>query len=46
MVPMGTFPVSAHMVNHRCDYDLILEAYSKLLMQFIRYEKKLMDHLS
>jgi len=41
MVPMGTIiPVSAHMVNHRHDYDHILETYSKPLMQFIRYEKK------
>jgi hypothetical protein len=41
MVPMGTIiPVSAHMVNHRRDYDHILETYSKPLMQFIRYEKK------
>jgi hypothetical protein len=40
-VPMGTIiPVSAHMVNHRHDYDHILETYSKPLMQFIRYEKK------
>jgi hypothetical protein len=41
MLPMGTIiPVSAHMVNHRRDYDHILETYSKPLMQFIRYEKK------
>jgi hypothetical protein len=41
MVPIGTIiPVSAHMVNHRRDYDSILENYSKPLMQFISYEKK------
>lgn len=28
------------MVNHRRDYDQILETYSKPLLQFIRYEKK------
>ena len=41
IVPKGLIiPVSAHMLNHIKDYDQILEAYSKPLMQFITYEKK------
>lgn len=40
IVPQGLIiPVSAHMLNHIKDYDLILEVYSKPLMQFITYEK-------
>ena len=40
IVPKGLIiPVSAHMLNHIKDYDQILEAYSKPLMQFITYEK-------
>ena len=39
IVPNGMIiPVSAHMVNHRKDYDDILETYSKPLMQFARYD--------
>ena len=32
-------PVSAHILNHIREYDLILETYSRPLMKFIRYEK-------
>lgn len=40
IVPQGLIiPVSARMLNHIKDYDLILEVYSKPLMQFITYEK-------
>jgi hypothetical protein len=40
IVPKGMIiPVSAHMLNHRRDYDHVLEAYSKPLMLFIHYEK-------
>jgi hypothetical protein len=40
LVPSGMIiPVSAHMLNHRREYDHILEAYSKPLMQFVRYNK-------
>ena len=38
LVPQGMIiPVSAHMLNHRRDYDHILEVYSKPLMQLVRY---------
>lgn len=41
IVPVGIIiPVSAHMLNHRRDYDYVLERYSKPLMQFVRYQKK------
>jgi len=44
IVPPGMIiPVSAHMVNHKKDYDTALEAYSKPLMRKIRYEFK-QDH--
>ncbi len=40
LVPDGLIiPVSAHMLNHIREYDRILEAYSRPLMEFIRYEK-------
>jgi len=39
IVPQGMIiPVSAHMVNHKKEYDSVLEAYSKPLMKRIRYE--------
>lgn len=38
LVPEGVIiPVSAHMLNHRREYDRILETYSKPLMQLIQY---------
>ncbi|WP_262249981.1 Fic family protein [Parapedobacter soli] len=38
MVSQGSIiPVSAHMVNNLKDYDLVLEAYSKPLMQRIQF---------
>ena len=41
IVPQGLIiPVSAHMLNNIKDYDNILESYSKLLMQRIKYSKK------
>jgi len=41
IVPVGMIiPVSAHMLNHRRDYDHILERHSKPLMQFVQYQKK------
>lgn len=44
IVPLGMIiPVSAHMVNHKKDYDTALEGYSKPLMKKIRYEFK-QDH--
>lgn len=39
IVPKGMIiPVSAHMVNHIKEYDKILEAYSKPLLERIQYE--------
>ena len=41
LVPSGLIiPVSAHMLNNIKDYDIILEKYSKPLMQRIKYDKK------
>lgn len=40
IVPHGLIiPVSAHMLNNIRDYDVILEKYSKPLMQLIKYNK-------
>jgi hypothetical protein len=45
IVPRGMIvPVSAHMVNHKKEYDMVLEAYSKPLMKRIRYELNQEDH--
>ncbi len=44
IVPPGMIiPVSAHMINHKKDYDTALEVYSKPLIKKIRYELK-QDH--
>jgi hypothetical protein len=41
IVPEGMIiPVSAHMLNHMRDYDMILEKYSRPLMQKIRYNRE------
>jgi hypothetical protein len=41
MVPDGMIiPVSAHMLNHIRDYDMILEKYSRPLMQKVRYKRE------
>jgi hypothetical protein len=41
VVPDGLIiPVSAHMLNNMQEYDMVLEQYSKLLMQQISYTKK------
>jgi hypothetical protein len=46
LVPRGMIvPVSAHMLNHRADYDRVLEKYSKPLMQRIRYRKDLNEEV-
>ena len=40
MVPQGVIiPVSAHMLSHIDEYDLLLEKISKPLMQRINYDK-------
>ena len=45
VVPRGMIvPVSAHMVNHKKEYDMALEVYSKPLMRRIRYELNQQDH--
>jgi Fic/DOC family len=41
LVPAGMIvPVSAHMLKHLAEYDKVLEAYSRPLMQRVQYRKK------